>query len=93
MAMERSLKGLYMKAKGLEVKYPISSFNIPPYLEHLLRDRKETIVLVGSPGTGKTKFIISYFKEVLKQEPLVVNNLDGLRFYNGEEVVVYDDVE
>jgi hypothetical protein len=30
-----------MKTKGLEVKYPITSFNIPQNLDHLLRDRKE----------------------------------------------------
>jgi type IV secretory pathway ATPase VirB11/archaellum biosynthesis ATPase len=93
MGMERSLKGLYMKKRGMEVKYPIASFNVPPFLDHLLRDRKETLVLVGSPGTGKTKFLITYLKEVLNQEPLVINNIDGLRFYNGEPVVVFDDVE
>lgn len=77
--MERSLKDLYMKTKGLEVKYPITSLNIPQNEDNLLRDRKERkdAALVGSPGTGKTKFLITYFKEVLKQEPLVLNNLDG----------------
>jgi DNA polymerase III delta prime subunit len=91
--MEKSLKGLHMKAKGLEVKYPIASFNIPPYLDHLLRQGKKTVVLIGPPGTGKTKFLVAYHKELLKQEPFVVNNLDGLRFYNGEPTIIFDDVE
>lgn len=93
MSIEKSLKGLYMKTKGLELKYPLSSFNAPPNLLKTLReDTNKTIVLVGKPGTGKTRFLIAFCKEELNVEPLVINNLDGLRFHNGQPVVILDDV-
>jgi hypothetical protein len=36
MSIEKSLKGLYMRSKGLELKYPLSSFNVPPALSQNL---------------------------------------------------------
>ena len=81
-----------MRSKGLELKYPLSSFNIPPKLWGLLNKKPyKTVVLNGEPGSGKTKFLMAYCMERLKAEPLIINNLDGLRFYNGQPVIIMDD--
>jgi type IV secretory pathway ATPase VirB11/archaellum biosynthesis ATPase len=92
-SIDKSLKGLYMKARGLEFKYPLSSFKVPAILSQTMRKKtNKTIVLVGEPGSGKTKYLIAHCREVLNVEPLIINNIDGLRFYNGQSVIILDDV-
>jgi type IV secretory pathway ATPase VirB11/archaellum biosynthesis ATPase len=93
MSIDKSLKGLYMKSRGLELKYPLSSFNIPPALSKMLGQKtNKTIVLVGGPGSGKTRLLQAHCREVLNVEPFIINNIDGLRFYNGQPVIILDDV-
>lgn len=47
---------------------------------------------MGEPGSGKTKYLIAHCREVLNVEPLIINNIDGLRFYNGQPVIILNYV-
>lgn len=95
--IENSLRKLYFKALGFNIKYPLKSFIIPKDLQNILKkikgeDYPKTLQIIGKTGTGKTAFIIAY----LINEGFSffrACNLDGLRFYNGQDVIVFDDFD
>jgi DNA replication protein DnaC len=51
------------------------------------------LVLIGNPGTGKTQMVMAFLKDVLQLKPMIINNMDGLRFYdnNVNDAIIFDD--
>lgn len=49
------------------------------------------------PGTGKTKFLLAFFEQLLGCQPLVVKTADGLRhasFFKGKKyAIIYNDLD
>jgi len=99
-SLEKSFRQLYLKNIGFTSKFNFKDFNVPNNLMALLKDEcgpdnkeRKTLVLIGQPGTGKTEMIEAYVKDVLKGNPLIINNLDGLRFFNPDlnNVIIFDD--
>ncbi len=96
LSIEKSLKGIYLKHLGAITKLPYEDFNCPETLTSLLKSAEEdkrTLLLVGGPGTGKTKFILFHLHTLRKLNPLIVNNIDSLRDFknNIHHAILYDD--
>lgn len=89
MATEKSLRGLYMKENGLEVRYLLSR----GLWDLLNRTPRRTLVLVGGSGSGKSQMLEAFCKLILGEAPLIINLLDWLIFYNGQKVILADDIE
>jgi hypothetical protein len=93
--LEKSLRGLYLKACGFKTKFDFKDYILPEGLKNILSqyNKGKTLVLIGSPGSGKTQMILSFLTQVLNLNPIIVNNLDALRFFNNEvhDAIVFDD--
>lgn len=98
MAIEKSFRSLYIKSLGITSKFQFSDFIIPKELEEALSvcfNQQKTLVLIGGPGTGKSKFIDSYLRDNLKLSPLLVNHLDALRYFafGQNDSIFFDDCD
>ncbi len=96
ISIEKSLKGLFLKQIGGTTKPPYDDFICPPALSTILekvKEDKKTLLLIGEPGTGKTKFILFHLYTFQKLTPLIVNNLDSLRDFKWEkhQAIIFDD--
>ena len=99
MSIEKSMRNLFLKSKGLKQKFSLDSFDVPSELSYLLglievNELKESIWLKGDSSTGKTQFILSFLSEIGKN-PLVINDLNSIgSFVEGRhDVLVLDDME
>ena len=94
MSIERSLRQIYLKSKGFNTKFKFSDFILPDDLRVLLEnfDPNKTLILIGAPGTGKTQLILAFLLH-FKFRPLMINNIDSLRFFdnNKHNAIVFDD--
>jgi hypothetical protein len=96
-AIENSFKFIHLKQLGFKTKYQLKDFIIPNDLKKLLdstdlKNPTQTIQIEGKTGTGKTAFLIAYLEQF--NIPFFrVCNLDGLRFYKGEPIIIYDDFD
>lgn len=52
---------------------------------------QKSLLVIDEPGKGKTEWAKSFCKE-MGWTYLRVTHLDGLKKYNGEDVIIYDDV-
>lgn len=52
----------------------------------------KSLLIIDEPGTGKTEWAKSFITHHLKKTYLRVTHLDGLKKYNGEDFIIYDDV-
>ena len=82
-SIEKSLMDLYLKECVSTSDYDISEFSPPPILLDKLNawqeareegKNRQTLVLLGETGLGKTKFVISWLKS-LNIEPIIILNL------------------
>ena len=93
--LEKSLRGLYLKARGFQTKFNFKDYIIPEDLNNLLThyNKGKTLVLIGSPGSGKTQMITSFLTQVVSLKPLIVNNFDSIRFFDNKihNAIVFDD--
>lgn len=93
---EKSLRSIYLKARGFKTKFNYDSFNISDKLKNCLNnffiDDKSLIVL-GSSGTGKTRFFQSLLN-YLGKIPLVINNYDSIKEFRlgYHNIIVMDDM-
>jgi len=53
----------------------------------------QSLLIVGASNIGKTEWAKSYITHHLKKTFLFVTHLDKLKKYNGEDVLLYDDVD
>ena len=93
---EKSLRSMHLRSKGIVRKFNFKDFIIPDDLLYKFqKDLNKTIYLQGDPGTGKTKFIQTYLIEILKLNPLIINNYDGLRYFveGVNDCIILDDVD
>lgn len=67
--------------------YPLTSDWDPEW-----NPAEHTLWIVGGTGCGKTEWAKSYVTHKLKKSYLRVTHLDGLKRYNGEEVIIFDDL-
>ena len=81
-SIRKSLTSLYIQKLGAVPRFSFKNFYVPQKLLEAMSDSKDlqkTLVLVGAPGTGKSQFILSYIREELKLEPLLVNDFHSIR--------------
>lgn len=54
--------------------------------------KQKSLVLIGPARVGKTEWAKSFVKHHLKKTYLRVTHMDGLKKYNGEDFIIFDDV-
>ena len=84
--LESLLRKHYLSKLGFETKFNLKDFVIPDCLQAVLdspeiRNGFRTLFFVGGPGTGKSQFILALLKS-WGRSPAVINNIDGIRFFN-----------
>ena len=97
---ENNLKAVYLGSKGLETKYNFNQYNIKPELKEILntlqmlmaKGEGKALLLTGPTGTGKTLSMLAWSVDVLGIKPYITNRIDGLRYYTGEKLIIYDDI-
>jgi hypothetical protein len=84
-----------IKSGFVKPRFSLKDYFIEPALQNILDnyDKTKTLVLIGEAGTGKTQFLQTFLKESLGLTPLVINNIDGLRFFKNElhNAILFDD--
>ncbi len=84
-----------LKSGWAKPKFQFKDFILDKELQKILDNynQNKTLILVGQPGTGKTQFITSFIQEILGINPLVINNLDAIRYFNPDKhgAIVFDD--
>ena len=98
--MRKSLNALGLISMGIaDPKFNLSQFQIDPKIQDLFEFCKNnpttTLFLVGPPGTGKTQFILTYLREVLNLQPLLINNYDSIKNFDSSHhtCIVFDDCQ
>ena len=94
--IRKNLTDMAMVKSGLiKPKFNLKDYYIEPNLQNIIEnyDRTKTLILMGEAGTGKTQFLQTFIKESLGLNPLVINNLDSLRFFKDElhNAILLDD--
>lgn len=91
--LEKLLKKHFLNELGFQTKFSLKDFVIPDSIRESFEKSEKTLFVVGRSGIGKSQLAQAYLKE-LKLHPLIVNNLDGLRFFNANvhNCILYDDV-
>ncbi len=80
-----------MTPPTLPTTYPLTSYPQKPDLsgwDHA----KQSLLLCGPPGTGKTQFLKSYLTERLKKSFLMCGHIDKLRAYQNQDAIFFDDM-
>lgn len=84
-----------VKSGLIKPKFNLKDYYIEPKLKKIIDnyDKTKTLILIGEAGTGKTQFLQTFIKEALGLNPLVINNLDSLRFFKDElhNAILLDD--
>jgi len=98
VSIRKSLHAAYLLHVGCELKYNWSQFVLPAGLKErmlAITERNQALMLLGSSATGKTAFMLAFIKEQLGLNPLKIESLDGLRFFNPgvNTAILYDDVD
>jgi hypothetical protein len=103
LSLEKSLRGLFLKAHGAVAKFDFSKFHIPESLSELLGKVEtgfqarspKSLYLHGGAGTGKSRLIESFVIQKMKLNPLTVNNFDAIKeFKQGvHTAIIFDDVD
>lgn len=92
--IEKSLNELRMTKLGYNMKFDYSKFIIPDELKEIIDayNENKTLVIVGSPGIGKSSWLNAWLHQMGKV-PLPVNNIDSIRFFNPAKhsALVFDD--
>jgi len=93
-SIEKSLRQLNLRSKGFNTMFKYGDYIIPDELKALLDNynKGKTLVLIGSPGSGKTQMILSFLAHI-GLNPLVINNKDSLRYFRNDlhNAIVFDD--
>jgi len=97
MSLEKSFRGLFLKAQGAVAKFDFGKFVMPDGLKQdlsLAKAQNKSLFLLGEAGTGKTKFIESYCINILKLTPLIINNFDSIKKFddNRHNAIIIDDI-
>jgi len=97
MSLEKSLRGLFLKAQGAVAKFDFGKFVMPDGLIQdlsLAKAQNKSLFLLGEAGTGKTKFIESYCINILKLTPLIINNFDSIKKFDDtrHNAIIIDDI-
>lgn len=98
-SIENGLNYVWLKTLGVQTKFKLSDYHLPPMLCKLLynlRKSKQTIFIVGPTNTGKTQLLATFLQEALglsAHEIAWVGKLtDGLRVVGHQtKVIVMDD--
>ena len=98
ISIRKSLVKIYLNESDLHSDFTSKDFSVPDHVrEGLLTCQRagRTFSLIGPGGTGKSSFMLCYTKEILGLVPLIVNNLDGIRFFEPglHECIIFDDVD
>ncbi len=92
--IEKSLNELRMSKLGYNMKFNHSKFIIPDELKAVIDayNENKTLVIVGSPGIGKSSWLNAWLHSTGKI-PLAINNIDSIRFFDPTKhgALVYDD--
>jgi len=96
-SLEKNLRGLFLRKNGAVAKFDFNKYVLPSGLLEKLKLANETeksVVLIGSPGTGKSKFIESYVINMLGKTPLLINDFNSIRnFKEGvHDAIIIDDI-
>lgn len=95
---EKRLKEISLSSNGISKKFDLSKFNVPAHLYDKFdaaMNGSKTLVVVGSSGIGKSRFIESYLIERRNLRPLFINNFDSIREFDRSEhdCIVLDDCD
>lgn len=85
--IDRNLSSLG-KRKRKEHIYPLTSDYDPEW-----DPDEKSLHLEGESGSGKTEWAKSYVTHKLQKTFHRVTHLDGLKKYNGEDIIIWDDLE
>lgn len=92
--IEKSLNELRMSKLGYNIKFDYSKFIIPEELKTMIDayNENKTLVIIGSPGIGKSSWLNAWLNWIGKV-PLHVNNIDSIRFFDPTKhsALVFDD--
>lgn len=94
--IEQSLKALSQEKKTSLSKYKMSDYKLTQAMLDVIEKSKKTermLYVRGASGTGKTQFLLSLIKSQYGLNPLVVSNLDGIRFFKAEKhtAILFND--
>ena len=103
LSLEKSLRGLFLKAHGAVAKFDFSKFYVPDSLSELLgkvetgfqTQLPKSLYLHGAAGTGKSRLIESFVIQKMKLNPLIINNFDSIREFDSviHTAIIFDDVD
>lgn len=74
------------KKKKTDHIYPFTG-HLPTYDDSCL-----SLLILDTPGSGKTEWAKSYVTHVKKQSYLRCTHIDSLKKYDGEDYIIWDDV-
>lgn len=86
-SIKRNITKLANRSKFHDPVYP---FTGTPYEWDM---NKHSLVIIDKPETGKTEWAKSFIKYHLKKTYLKVTHIDGLKKYEDEDFIIYDDMD
>jgi hypothetical protein len=96
MAIEKSLRALFLKKKGFTPKFNVNDFIIPIELNELLNEvilnKEQSLAIYGDSGSGKSQFIRAWAHDK-GLTPLFVTHPNALKdFIEGQHnLIIMDD--
>lgn len=96
LSLEKSLRGIFLKAQGASAKFNFNAFNLPAGLVEKLKfadEKLKSVILIGDAGTGKSRFIQSYVIDLLGLHPLIINDFNSIKSFNCNvhNAIIIDD--
>jgi hypothetical protein len=99
--IRNNLQDMYLRKVGYKTTFPFESYTPTPELAYFLKlleksvealDNK-TLIVIGSPETGKTKFLEAYVEQKLKRRACVINHREGLVVFRKgyHQAIIFDD--
>lgn len=85
--VKQSLTSLSQAQNVSLTKYKLTDFKLTPAMLDVIQKSKKSermLYVKGASGTGKTQFLLTLIKGEYRLNPLVVSNLDGIRFFKAE---------